>query len=133
MIKTLIDPARVLDLAYSAAEYTPLTAVSLIDIATVERDLLIPVVGEPLYEAIAEGEYPMLLSDYVSPAIALHVRERVNAPTAPSSAVGLRRARSMMLRLSDFLDENRYDYPEYSPMSNILKRCRINGGHVQIH
>ncbi len=133
MITTLIDPARVIDLAYSNVEYTPPQMVTLPDIIDAEQRYLTPVIGEALRDALLGGAYPTLLSDYVAPALALFVREVADAPTAPRSKGGLRRARAMMLRLSNFLDQNVEEYPEYDPESNTLKRCRIDGTHIQIH
>lgn len=133
MIKTLIDPARVIDLAYSNVEYTPQDMVSVSDIVAAEVRYLLPVIGEALYSALSEGCYPLLLSDYVAPALALFVREVADTPTAPRSKMGLAKARAMMVRLSDFLDANSAEYVEYDPTSNILKRCRLYGTHIQVH
>ncbi len=106
--------------------------VTIFDIATAEERYLIPVIGAKLVEAVRAGNYPILLSDYIAPALALYTREVANTPTAPRSAEGQRRARAMMLRLSNLLDEKSGEYPEYSPECNTLKRCRIDGGHIQV-
>lgn len=41
-------------------------------------------------------------------------------------------AHAMLLRLTEYLDENAASIPEYDPRANVLKRCRTDGGFVQI-
>ncbi len=89
------------------------------DIASAEQRYLIPVIGQSLYDVMMGGAYPTLLDDYVAPAIAEYVREVVDAPSAPASAKGVRRARTMMIRLSRHLDDNEQLYPEYCSSDNI--------------
>ncbi|MFI3304887.1 MAG: hypothetical protein R3Y68_00055 [Rikenellaceae bacterium] len=132
MIDTLITPQRVVELAYSNANYTPSSMIAETDIVTAERKYLIPVIGERLFAALRNGAYLDLMEDYVAPALALYVREQANLPSAPRSAEGMSRARSFIRRLSDHLDDNCATYAEYVASDNILKRCRINGTHIQI-
>lgn len=133
MIQTLITPAEVYDIAYSSvAQYTPVEVITEVDILTAEQRYLVPVIGERLYAAISSGEYTSLVSDYIAPTLSLYVREVVNAPSAPASKDGMRRARAMMIYLSDYLDDNQDSYPEYVESENILKRCRIYGADIQI-
>lgn len=128
----LMEPKRVLELAYDGVDFTPDIDITINDIVTATNRYIIPVIGKALYEQLLEGNYPVLMNDYVAPALALYVREVVDAPTAPRSAAGLQRARSMLMRVSDFLDEDSASYPEYEASRNILKRCRINGSNIQI-
>ncbi|MFI3259652.1 MAG: hypothetical protein R3Y16_06105 [Rikenellaceae bacterium] len=132
MIMRLMEPKRVLELAYDGVDFTPDIDITINDIVTATNRYIIPVIGKALYEQLLEGNYPVLMNDYVAPALALYVREVVDAPTAPRSAAGLQRARSMLMRVSDFLDEDSASYPEYEASRNILKRCRINGSNIQI-
>lgn len=127
-----MEPKRVLELAYDGVDFTPDIDITINDIVTATNRYIIPVIGKALYEQLLEGNYPVLMNDYVAPALALYVREVVDAPTAPRSAAGLQRARSMLMRVSDFLDEDSASYPEYEASRNILKRCRINGSNIQI-
>ncbi len=129
---TLITPSEVRDIAYAGEEYTPLELITSASITVAEQRYLIPVIGTELYTALSEGEYSTLLEDYVAPALALYTREVINAPAAPSSPFGMRRARAMMLHLSDLLEDSPSDYPEYKSEDNILNRCRIYGGNIQI-
>ncbi len=133
MKRTIITPQQVVDLAYKMAGYTNEMMISPDEIAVAERRYLIPVVGEALYESLLKGEYLELVEGYVAPALALYVREWVSIPSAPRSAEGMRQAREMMRRLSNYLDEMQSSYPEYKSEENALKRCRIDGGFVQIH
>ncbi len=132
MIDTLITPQRVIDLAYSNADYTPSSMIAEADILTAERKYLIPVIGETLFDSLLRGDYLELMEDYVEPALALYVRELANLPSAPRSPEGMRRARSLIRRLSDHLDDNCATYAEYVASDNILKRCKIDGTHIQI-
>ncbi|MFI3304172.1 MAG: hypothetical protein SNF68_06000 [Rikenellaceae bacterium] len=132
MTNILISPQRVLELAYANAEYTPVSMITNADILTAERRYLIPVIGEQLYIALADGEYPVLMDEFVAPALAQYVREVANLPSAPRTREGMCRARMLMLRLSDELDKNSVTYSEYVASENILKRCRINGTHIQV-
>ena len=59
------------------------------------------------------------------------------AAAAESARIELMRslkvqAHAMLLRLTEYLDENAASIPEYDPRANILKRCRTDGGFVQI-
>ncbi len=133
MTTNLITPEEVYGLAYAnVSEYTPVEVITENDITVAERRYLIPVVGDELYASLLAGSYSSLLDDYVAPALALFVREVIDAPSAPASKAGLRRARTMLKRLSDHLDDNSSSYAEYDEDTNILKRCRIHGGDIQI-
>ncbi len=128
----LITPQRVVDIAYSNCDYTPPSMISECDIVTAQRKYLAPVVGEQLIAALLRGDYLGLMEEYVAQPLALYVRELANLPSAPRSSEGMSRARSMMRRLSDHLEDNKAAYPEYVASCNILKRCKIDGNFVQI-
>ena len=44
-----------------------------------------------------------------------------------------RRARTLLHRMSEWLDAHAGEHPEYQPRENIFKRCTIDGNLVQIH
>lgn len=106
----------------------------------------------------ARGGYPQLLDDYVAPALAACVRLSVQpmldirtgpyGSTAPRSdcfepadeeqctarlRALRRRARTLLHRMSEWLDAHAGEHPEYQPRENIFKRCTIDGNLVQIH
>ncbi len=132
MIKTLIESDRVLALAYSDAPYTPQQMITPSVVVTAEQRYLKPVIGEALIQALHDDKYIKLYEDYVAPALALYVRYEVDGYGAPTAKTILQRARQMMHRLSDHLDENSSQYVEYDANSNILKRCSLDGGFVQV-
>ncbi len=133
MIKILIEPQRVLDIAFADAEYIPPQFVTPSVILTAQQRYLRPVIGEALIKALSEGEYVTLYEDYVAPALAEHVRFLLSTPLDPQRRMIQRRAKSMMRRLSEHLDENAAEYAEYNKSRNILKKCTIHGGIIQIH
>lgn len=133
MIKTIIQPDRVLALAYSDAPYTPLQMITPAAIIAAQQKYIQPVVGKEMIEALLEDRYIPLFEDFVAPALALYVRFVVDGPGAPNHKSILQRAREMNRRLSDHLEENKSKYPEYETVNNILKRCTLGGGFVQIH
>ncbi len=134
MTSRLITPEEVYGLAYAnVSEYTPVEVITDADIAVAEKRYLKPVIGDELYASLLAGEYPTLLDNYVAPALALFVREVVDAPSAPASVAGMKRARGMRKILSDYLDDNESSFPEYDADENILKRCQIHGADIQIH
>lgn len=149
---------EIISAAFSDGEYMPPSAISEADIAAAEERYLIPVTGRGLYEQMLSGKYSALRGEYVVPAVAfavrvmlqpaLDVRTGVFGTTVPkSSAFGgataeqareLRKsirvmARTMLRRLSDYLDAHAAEYPEYCPENNVLKRCSTDGGIVQIY
>ncbi len=133
MIKTLIEQERVMALAYADAPYTPQQMITPAAIVSAEQKYLAPVVGKAMIAALSEERYIQLYEDYVAPALALYVRYVVDGLGAPTAKGILQRARQMMRRLSDHLEENHSQYPEYESSENILKRCSLNGGFVALH
>ena len=157
MMNRLVTPRQVVDLAFGEAEYLSEQAVSDADIVAATSRYVVPIVGEELAERLAEGEYSELLNEYVAPALAAAVRYMIQplislrtgdsglvapkgdyfaAPTKEAVAeLQLRlkcRMRELLRRLSDHLNINSRSYAEYSADSNILNRCLIDGGVVQI-
>ncbi len=123
----------VLALAYSDAPYTPLQMVTASAIITAQQKYIEPIIGEKMMKALFEERYIELFEDYVAPAIALYVRYVVDGLGSPVRFDVLKRAREMARRMSNHLEENASQYPEYEANANILKRCSLNGGFVQVH
>lgn len=157
-MNTLITARQVAELAFDAGEFLPPGAVTEADIAAAEERFLLPVVGHPLCDRLREGGYPQLLDDYVAPALAACVRLSVQpmldirtgpyGSTAPRSdcfepadeeqctarlRALRRRARTLLHRMSEWLDAHAGEHHEYQPRENIFKRCTIDGNLVQIH
>ncbi len=132
MIKTLITPQDVIDLAYAGAPYTPPSTITEADILAAQQRYITPVVGESLMESFANGEYTDLLEDYVVPALAEYVRIDCNSATAPATKRERQRAKVLLRLLSDHLEDNASSYPGYSSFDNVLNRCNCDGGFVQV-
>lgn len=156
-MQTLITPRRAAELAFAAGEQAPPGAITAADTAVAESRYLVPVIGRALYDRLAGGAYPELLSEYLAPAIALFARltaqPRLDTGTVPGGTTvprsddfqpageaALRRrhralreqARTLLRRAAAHLDAHAERYPEYDPRRNILKHCRIDGDLVQI-
>ncbi|MCH5330118.1 MAG: hypothetical protein J1E04_04060 [Alistipes sp.] len=157
MEQILTTAQQVIELAFAETEYMPASAVSPADIAVAEERYVVPVTGRQLYRKMLEGEYPLLRDEYAAPVAALFTRLGMQAVTdVRSGRFGtvvprsefcqpaerqqlldlrksiLRKARALQRRLSDHLELNRSDYPEYRPEDNILNRCSTDGGFLQM-
>ena len=153
----LTSPQEVIDHAFAHGEYVEPSAITPADAAAAEQRYILPVTGRELYECLAQGEYPSLREEYVVPAAAFFTRYMLQplmdintgrfGSTVPHSssyaaadrqrAVDARaalreKARTLLKALSDHLDQNKADYPQYKPEENILHRCSTDGGLVQI-
>ncbi|MBQ7310587.1 MAG: hypothetical protein IJW88_03570 [Alistipes sp.] len=154
-MKRLITPEQVVSLAFSDAEYISVATISDSDIDAATNRYILPIVGQSLVDALLEQNYSALLEQYVAPALAFAVRHSIqptlNLRTADSGLLAPRtdnyttpsqravityrssiknRMRELLCRLSDHL--NSAEYEEYNPKQNILNRCSIDGGFVQI-
>lgn len=154
-MKRLITPEQVVSLAFSDAEYISVATISDSDIDAATNRYILPIVGQSLVDALLEQNYSALLEQYVAPALAFAVRHSIQptlnlrtadrgllAPrtdnyTTPSQSAVItyrssikNRMRELLCRLSDHL--NSAEYEEYNPKQNILNRCSIDGGFVQI-
>lgn len=155
-MQTLLTPRRAAELAFADGEQAPAGAITAADTATAEIRHILPAIGRTLYDKLAAGAYPELLSEYLAPAIALYARlaaqPRLDIATLPGGAAApssgdyrpagdeaVRRrlralreeARTLLRRATDHLDACNDAYPEYDPRRNVLKRCRIDGDLVQ--
>ena len=156
-MKNIISPAEAVNLAWGTGEYLSPQAVAEADIAAAEQRYIIPVIGRPLAQALADGLYPELRNDYAAPALAMFVRvmlqptmdvrtgqtgsvvqsgacaDPASSEARAASLRALRRRAGVLLRrLSERLDADPASYPEYDPEQNILKHCSTDGGIVQI-
>lgn len=157
MKTNIITPAEVVAEAFSDGAYLPSDVIAEGDIVVAVERWIKPVVGEEVLQAVADGQYPELKSDYLLPAIAHHTRllvqPRLNCATSAMGATvvgtstqrlptdpllrGLmrsvrERARISLKRLSAYLEANKEQIAEYNDKCNILKRCSCDGGFVQI-
>lgn len=157
MIATLISPEQVLELAFGHSYDLSPQNITPSDIAAATSRYITPVMGQQLMQCVMEGKYPDLSQQYVAPALACAVRLMVQpslnirtadsgliAPrgetmTPPSTAAAQQlmhslkiRTRELVGRLSDHLNTSCNLYAEYNPKNNILNRCSIDGGLIQI-
>jgi hypothetical protein len=157
MKTNIISPSEVVAVAFSDGAYLPPEVIAEEDIAVAVARWITPVVGEGVLQAVAEGKYPELKSDYLLPAIAHHTRllvqPRLNCATTPMGATvvgtstqrlptdpmlrGLmrslrERARHSLKRLSAYMDASSEQIAEYKTKCNVLKRCSCDGGFVQV-
>lgn len=128
----IINSQSVLSLSFTDAGYIPSCIITTADIISAQQRYIRPVVGKALYEQLIAGTYSDLVDDYVAPALAEYVRCSVGLPSAPVTDNNRIRARQLLNRLSGYLEDNKGDFPEYDSSGNILKRCSLNGGFVQI-
>ncbi len=131
-VLSIIDPAEVRTLAFSDVAGVPEEMLSEENIKFAISRFVAPVVGHSLLEAISLGEYEEIKSPYLQSSIAFYVRY-ISAYDSTSEVMHiLERARHYLKQLSATLESNSSSYPEYNGAENILNRCRINGGLVQI-
>ena len=154
---TLLTPEQVVCSAFAESECLSADVVTEADIVAATSRYITPIVGQSMVEKLAEQEYPTLMDEYVAPALAAAVRAVIQpiinlrtgdsglvAPkgesfTTPSqsSVTALQqrlkcRQRELLKRLSEHLNNCSEEYPEYDPECNILNRCSLDGGFVQI-
>lgn len=157
MAQNIITPAEVIAIAFSDGEYVATEVITDLDITTAIEHWIIPITGRALLDAVSEGKYADLKSDYIAPATALCTRlvvqPRLNVQT---SQLGLtvpagshhkaadkesrkelwralqHRAQAMRRRLSERLEQQAVEIEEYRSEDNILTRCSCDGGFVQI-
>lgn len=157
MKQRLATAAEVIALAFADAEYMPEKAISDAEIAVAEERSVIPVTGLALYEKMRDGGYGDFRREYVVPVVAYFTRLGMQPMTdvrsgrfgtaAPRSEFCqpaerqqildlrrtlLRKGRTMQRRMSDFLERNAADFPEYRSDDNFLNRCSTDGGILQI-
>ena len=156
-MKNLITNEQVISLAFGDGEYLSPEAILDSDIASAAYRYIIPVVGTELYEALLDGSHPTLLDDFVAPALAMAVRTMIQpALNVRTGQLGLQmssslradsstktamqtlqkslrlRRQTLLKRLSNHLKNHASEFPAYDPSADVLQKCSINGGFVQI-
>ena len=154
----LVTSAEVIAIAFTDGQYIEQSVISPCDIEAATERWVTPVVGRALLEAVAQGKYEELKEDYLKPVIALYTRllvqPRLNAATSQAGLSVITtssrkaadaearrelqrslkaRAKFLRQRLEESLDGHKAELAEYDEKQNILKRCRCDGGFVQIH
>jgi hypothetical protein len=144
---TILTPQEIVHLVFTTGENYNNSMITESDIAIAESCYLLPIVGQMLYEKLSTGGYSELVDDYVAPMLGAWVRYIIEPRLDERcglghSAKGVDReklkhlrcvASKLSHRLSDFLNVNSDDYPEYNPCDNPLNHCSIDGNIVQIY
>lgn len=156
-MNTLISPLQLLKLAFREGEYLPPETFGEADIAAAEQRYIVPVIGPELHEKLLAGDHADFRNTYLAAPLALFTRLALQprldirtgqcGTTAPKSSwsqpaddeARLRHrhalrceARTLLRRASDYLENNRDEFPEYRPEKNIFNRCTTDGGFVQV-
>ncbi|WP_346700363.1 hypothetical protein [uncultured Alistipes sp.] len=156
-MNTLISPLQLLKLAFREGEYLPPETFGEADIAAAEQRYIVPVIGPELHEKLLAGDHADFRNTYLATPLALFTRLALQprldirtgqcGTTAPKSSwsqpaddeARLRHrhalrceARTLLRRASDYLENNRDEFPEYRPEKNIFNRCMTDGGFVQV-
>lgn len=130
-------------MAFAPSEMHTMAVISEADIVEAESRYIKPLLGEPLYDRLLNGDYAELVEEYVAPAIAARTRAIVEellplrcqaCSATPSSAIAAlkQKARTLARRMADHLEAHNSSYPEYNPKANPLKHCSIDGNIVQV-
>lgn len=153
----LTTPQEVTATAFAIDEHMDASAVTHADITLAEERYIVPIMGRRMYERMLDGEYELLRVKYAAPAVAYFTRLLMQplcdintgrfGATVPQSSyyaaaersklLDARRmlrekARTLQQMLSDALDRDKEQYPDYRPEENILHHCMTNGGIVQV-
>lgn len=152
-MKTLTTIEQVMALAFSSEEPYHRSVITPSDIVEVESRHLIPIVGVDLYNAMQQGSYSELVSEYVAPMVAawtrhnvepllasrtctIHSEERITEAMNDQSTRQMQalkhKAVTLTKRLSEHLNSNSSSYAEYNPNNNPLNRCFIYGNIIQV-
>ncbi len=133
-MQSLLSSNEVIELAYTDTGYLPERRIGTEDIALAESRYLIPVTGQRLWSRLLAGGYPTLRSEYVAQAAAYAARLSLHASIealAPAAQASLRARFMTSLRdLSNHLNAEASQYPEYDAAENILNRISTEGGVV---
>lgn len=132
MIKRLTTPQNVIEIAFAGAPYVAESAITEADILTAQVRYITPILGEEMMVALSLNAYDDLLNDYVIPALVECVRIDANPANAPTTRRERLRAKALLRLLSDYVEENKGEFAEYSSFDNVMNRCCNNGGIVQV-
>ncbi len=128
--RLLISPSEVIDYAFATGEYVAEGAISESVILASQQRYIIPVVGERLAAAIAEGDYEELREEYVAPTLGLLARIEASLDAYPPTLTESQRAKLFLRNLTDYLNSHSHLYVEYDPEANVMNRCSIVAGFV---
>lgn len=156
-MKNLITNEQVISLAFGDGEYLSPEVVLDSDIVAAAEKYILPVVGAELYEEMVDGSHRSLVDNFVAPALAmavrtmiqpalnvrtgqtgLHISSSMRADTSTKSAAQMlqkslyARRQVLLKRLSNHLKRHASEFASYNPEKDVLQRCSINGGYVQI-
>ncbi len=151
-MKSIVSVEDIAAMAFSGDELIHKELLTKCDILEAEERYIRPVVGDGLYEALVNGSYATLRSEYVVPALAawcrylvaplLANRCMVCSEESVSSSDNVRlniilerlahQASMLTRRLSRHLNSHASDYEEYNSNCNPLNRCFIYGNIIQI-
>ena len=145
-------------MAFGDGEYLAPATILDADIASAAHRYILPVVGAELYQALIDGSYKQLLDDFVAPALAMAVRTMIQpALNVRTGQLGLQissslradsstktamqtlqkslrlRRETLLKRLSNYLKTHASEFAEYNPSDDVLQKCSIDGGFIQIH
>ena len=126
----LVTPQQVIDNAFAQGEYLPAGAITEAMIAAAQKKYLLPIIGQKLIDSIFKGIYQYLDEEYIRPTLALLTRIEAALDAYPPKSQEYARARIFLGALSDHLNENADDYPEYDAANNAKNRCSILSGFV---
>lgn len=156
-MKPLITPKEVLKRAFPPSTLLSEELIFPSDITVAQERYLVPSLGRPLMERLAEEQHSAFVQEYLLPALALYVRAiaqvRIEQQTLPGGAsmvcpqgtsplksderknlrkAMLKDATTLLRRASEFLRLHPDSFPEYSPSHDILNRTSTDGNIVQI-
>ncbi len=131
MENQLITAAQVIYYAFQGCDYTPTELVTSAAITSAQQRYLLPILGEELIEALLSGEYQDLLEDHVEPVMALYTRVEMTPVEDQYRKVIVRQARMLARRMSDHLEDNAAQYPEYKSECNVLRKIRLYGATIE--
>ena len=129
-MKLLIDARRVLALAFTEGEYLSPDVISPNHILAAQHRYIRPIIGESLLYDLERGQHIELLDQYVAPALAEHVRLMIDLSQYPVNKAQLKRAQTLLQRLTDYLNANEAKYKGYSAHQNPMNRCSTRGGVI---
>ncbi len=132
MKNLLIEPQRVIALAFADSDYIMVKEVTPTVIITAQERFLLPVIGSDLCDALIAGKYVALYDEYVAPALASYIRVEMTPTEERERKLLLGRARVLMRRLSDYVEENKGEFSEYNSSENVLNRVKVNGGAIKV-
>ncbi len=126
----MMTPAEVIDTAFSTGQYVALSSITEQMVWAAQLRYLVPVMGEALVEAVADGDYEELREEYVAPTLGIFTRIEAELEAYPTSAIERERARLFLRTLSDYLNAEQEQFAEYDREENVMNRCQILSGFV---